>query len=295
MENLNKPENETANDNFLTELTSSADNTNSQPKEKSLEEIERDKLMTNLKEKEYYENKPAPKEEVVENEPVVDEAKPIDDSFENSIIASEKQEQVIETKDSGEPESINETEKQPAPSVEAETKTEEPKVEKKPAESKGVEILTPKEATELEKKNTVKPITVKENVEIADDLDKKLYQSNKDIIMKNAEADVADDSEEEFQNLDIKEINETIDNAYEDESAKKPSEEDTTSEKMEVSIVKESEIQSSETETKEAETTSEQELLQNLLRRKIISIMVAMETSMLLRFVALRQQKFFAI
>lgn len=258
MENLNKPENETANDNFLTELTSSADNTSSQPKEKSLEEIERDKLMSNLKEKEYYENKPAPKEEVVENEPVVDEAKPIEDSFENSIIASEKQEKVIETKDSGEPESINDNETQSAPSVEVETKPEEPKVEEKRVESKGVEILSPKEATELEKKNTVKPITVKENVEIADDLDKKLYQSNKDIIMKNAEADVADNSEEEFQNLDIKEINETIDNAYEDESAKKPSEEDKSSEKMEVSIVKESEIQSSETETNETESTSEQ-------------------------------------
>lgn len=240
MENINIPKDEQANDDFLTELTISSKmniNNESENIEPSLDEIEREKLKSDLKEKEFYEND---SKNIINEEHVTEETTTVqtEKTLEDEILASENKPKEIETKTEEEiaaqnivhedkieniqknDESTVYTTSEP---IKSENNKEEStsnnidntinRTEQVTKQTKSVEILSPKEATELEKKSEIKTPSVKENVEISDDLDKKLIQSNRDILLEDD--DITNDLEKDnFDNLGAKEINEIIDDTY---------------------------------------------------------------------------------
>ena len=240
MENINIPKDEQANDDFLTELTISSKmniNNESENDKPSLDEIEREKLKSDLKEKEFYEND---SKNIINEEPVTEETMTVqtEQTLEDEIMFSENKPKEIETKTKEEnvaqnvvrEDKIENIQKNDEGSVyttsepiKSENNKEESTsnnidnsitlTEKIAKPTKSVEILSPKEATELEKKSEVKTPSVKENVEISDDLDKKLIQSNRDILLEDD--DITNDLEKDnFDNLGAKEINEIIDDTY---------------------------------------------------------------------------------
>lgn len=203
MENINKPNDEQANDDFLTELTISSkmniSNKSDENTKPSIDEVEREKLKSDLKEKEFYEND---SKNVINEEPVTEEKLPWSDESEQTLEDEITAQNVVHEIENNVEESTSNNIDNPITTTEQVTKP-----------TKSVEILSPEEATELEKKSEVKTPSVKDNVEISDDLDKKLIQSNRDILLEDE--NITNDLEKDnFDNLGVKEINEIIDNTY---------------------------------------------------------------------------------
>ena len=196
MENINIPKDEQANDDFLTELTISSKmniSNESENDKPSLDEIEREKLKSDLKEKEFYENDS--KNVINEEQHITEETTTVqtEKTLEDEILSSENKPKEIETKTEEEIaaqnivhedkieniqkndegavyttskpiESENNVEESTSNNINNPITTTEQVTTK---QTKSVEILSPKEATELEKKSEVKTPSVKENVEIS--------------------------------------------------------------------------------------------------------------------------------